>query len=530
MPCLPVRDTVLTISYHTCSRFKVYYCKTHTYLILLNRQRNDKPDIPQASGTKVPSAFRPVNKTHSHSSPNAPLSGLPRGRPVVLTSAAGILTAFLYFYTRAPASLVSWTIAQQAFNSSMLLLLDALETGNFGHVRKVEHTYVVFRELQDNNVHKLASLAVEKLSWGLDQLRAMTRGNDTLRPGEETNAKLTAQMEKCNSRECSRDTMMGNTGMLLLEEQGLQSYTTERFAPFMCHGTDAVSEATTPSILKEEQDSQFYGFANLLADEKSKRSNKTLQILEGLQDGAGSVPSVALERHFAPPSQKVFQLQSSVTGPASPISPAASVAGQDRNEAGLISGHYRHQSRQSLYSQHSKWDQNTPPSNKYHDERPDSGTGGCSGTQFNQARHHLASTPSNHKMSVVSNRHNSCPAPHAIATTPPFLRPSYSSPLEDKVHSPAHDERHDVHAQWSANHAAPMLDSIEPGMVITPMTEQGHFIRQIRHQNARQQHVLYQYPFSNDAMAPSATEHAATIVEQMKVDEWKLWVEGGAHG
>ncbi|KAF1930599.1 uncharacterized protein M421DRAFT_418894 [Didymella exigua CBS 183.55] len=45
----------------------------------------------------------------------------------------------------------------------MLLLLDALETGNFDHVRKIEHAYIVFRDLQDNGVHKLASLAVEKL-------------------------------------------------------------------------------------------------------------------------------------------------------------------------------------------------------------------------------------------------------------------------------------------------------------------------------------------------------------------------------
>lgn len=449
---------------------------------------------------------------------------------MVLASAAGILTAFLYFYTRAPASLVSWTIAQQAFNSSMLLLLDALETGNFGHVRKVEHAYVVFRELQDNGVHKLASLAVKKLSWGLDQLRAMIGENGTLRPVEEINAKLRAHVGVCDGSKGSRDTVMGNTGMLLLEEQGLQSYTTERFAPFICPGTDVVSVATTPSKLKEEQDSQFYGFSTLLADENSNRSNKTVPIAKELQDGVKSLPGAALKRYRASPSQEHFQLQSSVTGPASRMSPAASVAQQNRNEASTVSGHRRHQSRQSLHSRHSNLNQITPPSNKCHDERPDSGTGGCSIIPFNQAWHQLASTPSNYEMSAAPNRHNSCPARHEIATTPPVLRPSYTSPLANKVHSAARGERYDMHTQWSANHTAPILDSAEPRMVLSPMTEQGHFIPDFRHRNGRQQHVLYQYPFPNDAMATSTAEHSAMIVEQMTVDEWKRRIDGGAHG
>ena len=58
----------------------------------------------------------------------------------------------------------------------MLLLLDALETNNLSYIRQVEQAYVIFRELQDNGVHKLAGLAVEKLSWGLDQLRKNMEG------------------------------------------------------------------------------------------------------------------------------------------------------------------------------------------------------------------------------------------------------------------------------------------------------------------------------------------------------------------
>ena len=439
---------------------------------------------------------------------------------MVLASAAGILTAFLYFFTRAQASLVSWTIGQQAFNSSMLLLLDALETGNLSHVRKVEHAYTVFRELQDNGVHKLASLAVEKLSWGLDQLRATIGENGTVRPMEGTNAKLAAHTAACGVREGPCDTMMGNTGMLILEEQGLQSYMTERFVPFTCLETEPVSEATTPSQLKQEQDPQFYDVPYLLANETSKRSNKTVPISKELQDSAESPLRPALERYRAPSSQEHLQPQNSVTGPASPMSLAASVAQQNRNAACTVSEYHRQQQRPSPHSQHSISRQTTPPCFKSHDERPDSGTGSGNDAAFTQAWHQLASTPRNDKMSAAQIRHHSCPATHELATTPPLLRPTYSSPLANKVHSPLRDERYDVHIQWSAIHSASMMDCRGSGMVISPTTEQGHIVPEIRHRSARPHHVLRQYQFPNHSMAKSTSEDAAMIVERMTVDPW----------
>jgi hypothetical protein len=449
---------------------------------------------------------------------------------MVIASAAGILTAFLYFYTRAPASLVSWTIGQQAFNSSMLLLLDALETGNLSHMRKVEHTYIVFREMHDNGIHKLASLAVEKLSWGLDQLRATIGENGALRSSEETDAKLRAHVAVYGIREGSRDTVMGNTGMLLPEEQGLQSYMTERFAPFSCLETEAVSEATTPSQLKEEQDSQFYAFPNLLTNKMSKRPNKTVPISKEMQNGAELPPRPAFGRYRAPSSKEHFQPQSSVTNSASPMSLAAPVVRKNCNEASTVSEYPRQQLRQSPHSRHSKSRQTTPPSPKGLDQRPDSGTGSGNSAAFTQVWHQLASTPRKDQMSAAQTRHHSRPAPHELATTPPVQRPTYSSTLANKVHSPLRDERYDAHIQWSANHTAPMLDSAESGMVISPMTEQGHTVPDIRHRSARQQHVTYQYPCTSHPMASSTAEDAAMIVEQMTMDQWKRWVDSGAHG
>jgi hypothetical protein len=447
----------------------------------------------------------------------------------VLASAAGVLTAFLYFYTRSPASLVSWTISQQAFNSSMLLLLDALETGNFGHVRKIEHAYIVFRELQDNGVHTLAPLAVEKLSWGLDQLRKTVVEEGTQRPLEKTDTTSTAFNEIPRVGKGSGDTVMGNTGMMLLEEQGLQSYTTECFTPFTYAETEAASEAAIPSQSKQEQDPKFYGSFNSMAGMKLDRSITTVPVSKELQGGAESPPRSASRRYCAPPSHEHFQPHSSATGPASPRSLAAPVPQQNRNEATIVSDHHRQQRRQSPHSRHPKSRRTTPLLVNPHDQRPDSGTGGSGSAAITQAWYQLASTPENDQSPAAQCRHNSCPALHEFATTPPLLRPTYSSPLANNSHSPVRDERYDMHIQWSANPAAPMLDSSDPGMVISPVTKQGHVGPDFCHRGAQQQHSMYHYPFPNHSLITSAAENTAMNAEQMTVEQWKRWVGSGAH-
>ncbi|KAF2621553.1 hypothetical protein BU25DRAFT_379534, partial [Macroventuria anomochaeta] len=162
---------------------------------------------------------------------------------------------------------------QQAFSSSMILLLDALETGNLLHVRKVEQAYVVFRELQDNGVHKLAGLAVEKLSWGLDQLRKNMGEFGIHHSPDSIQSAGAAQDGADRVTGAPQDTVMGNTGMLLLEEAGLQSYTPERFAPFTWAITGTESEDMTPNQSKQEE-SEYHGKANRLARMKLESSNK----------------------------------------------------------------------------------------------------------------------------------------------------------------------------------------------------------------------------------------------------------------
>ncbi|KAL1596345.1 hypothetical protein SLS60_008990 [Paraconiothyrium brasiliense] len=224
----------------------VFYCKTHTYLILLNRQRIGKETAqffpPQHVSTTraAPSSFQPSNAYPS--APDAPKPSL-RGRALVLSSSQDLLTAFLFFHLRVPAAQITWTMGQQAFNSCMILLLDAMETGDLSRIEKVEKAYVVFQQLEKNGVHELASMAVERVSWGLAELGRMNREPEThvrLHPPMLSRGGVSGCDEEMQdgvgneARQGSgvmHDTVMGNTGMLLLEDPGLQSFVPEAFAP-----------------------------------------------------------------------------------------------------------------------------------------------------------------------------------------------------------------------------------------------------------------------------------------------------------
>ncbi|KAJ4300017.1 hypothetical protein N0V90_005266 [Kalmusia sp. IMI 367209] len=228
----------------------VFYCKTHAYLILLNRQRIEKPleqDFPHENlsmRTGPPSSIHPVNVPASYqSSPPSSSNASLRGRTLVLSSSQDLLTAFLFFHKRIPAAQITWNMGQQAFNSCMILLIDALETRELSRIGIVEQAYVVFMQLQKNGVHELASLAVDKVSLGLAQLGRM-RGAPGAQvqklplrplrsgvPGCDVEMQGMAGNEAGQRTRVMHDTVMGNTGMFLLEDLGLQSHVSEAFAP-----------------------------------------------------------------------------------------------------------------------------------------------------------------------------------------------------------------------------------------------------------------------------------------------------------
>ncbi|RMZ68569.1 fungal specific transcription factor [Pyrenophora seminiperda CCB06] len=252
-----------------CSHNPVYYCKTHTYLILLNRQRIEKHTSPSAvlNSTATISSFIALDYTPSiYPSQARTMKASLRGRSLVIASSENIIAAFLFFYRREPSALIDWTIGQQAFNSCMILLLDAIERRvvTVGS-SKAEEALNVFKILDEKNVHKLAGRAVERIEKGLKQLHDTVtqlnsrdyqsraqRGINTISLGAEDNEAMAGFG--------GVDTVMSCTGMLLVEDAGLQAFEKESFSPTIwgIPGPPTVSKQefqTAPHRNKVEQES-----------------------------------------------------------------------------------------------------------------------------------------------------------------------------------------------------------------------------------------------------------------------------------
>lgn len=161
------------------------HAKTHTYVLLLNRQRTSDERLLQKDAN--------VNVNYSS-----------RGRQQVLGSCRAVLQAFDFFHTRVPAGLVCWTTAQQAFNAAMLLVHAMLETNEATDLETVQRAYNTFLEMQRLGIHRLAEAAVDRLG-GL--IKDIPSGHPL------------------------QETVMGQSGMLLLEDPGLQGFMDGGFSP-----------------------------------------------------------------------------------------------------------------------------------------------------------------------------------------------------------------------------------------------------------------------------------------------------------
>lgn len=192
----------------------VLHANLHNFLLLLNRQRIENghrdSDDPQTDLTPTPPT-----------SSNA--RSVPRGRERVLQSCRALLIAFEFFQTRVRAALICWTLGQMAFNASMILLLSMLETSDTQDLHAVERTYSTFLEMNKLGVHKLAGAAVERLGIILKEYRA----------GDP-----------------ATETVMGQQGMMLLEDPGLQGSLPESFSPLnfqMAGGADTPGMQRSPT-------------------------------------------------------------------------------------------------------------------------------------------------------------------------------------------------------------------------------------------------------------------------------------------
>jgi hypothetical protein len=119
-------------------------------------------------------------------------------------------------------------VGQQAFNASMILILDAWETGNDHNEWWINQAYLVFRELQTKDVHKLADLAVHRISSGLVMLeeKRQDRAQGAMSVSRQQQQPA-LHLDTAAMTDFSGDAVMGNTGMFLLEDPGLQFYGTQ---------------------------------------------------------------------------------------------------------------------------------------------------------------------------------------------------------------------------------------------------------------------------------------------------------------
>ncbi|KAK4504246.1 hypothetical protein PRZ48_005162 [Zasmidium cellare] len=234
------------------------FAKVQSFLILLNRQRIERTQsIPvdhSPPGSMMPPP-RPMTGPMGYG--EHPIHAAPvRGRSLVVESSIQLLKAFLFFRYRNPAVLICWTMGQQAFNASMILILDAWETENQQNEWLVNQAYAVFHELQNKGVHKLAELAVRRISSGLMMLeqRRHQREQQAAMSRRPSGYQPTLQIDTASMSDFSGDAVMGNTGMFLLEDPGLQSYSAPSFQPLgwnmagsSAHPSNS-SHPTSPSI------------------------------------------------------------------------------------------------------------------------------------------------------------------------------------------------------------------------------------------------------------------------------------------
>lgn len=241
--------------------------KVQSLLILLNRQRVERTQsaVSRDGSPPVNMTTGRARSSYRHQSPGT-LSvseihhtAAVRGRALVINSSIAILQAFMFFYFRNERVLICWTMGQQAFNACMILIIDAWETENEQNDWLIGQVFTVFRHLELNGVHTLANIAVQRISDGIDRLgqrhdKREQHATSSRRSSTKQSTQRSLALDTASMSDWSGDTVMGNTGMYLLEDPGLQSFVPSSFQPLRWNMVDISqplrhSEPPTPHVL-----------------------------------------------------------------------------------------------------------------------------------------------------------------------------------------------------------------------------------------------------------------------------------------
>ncbi|KAI9800511.1 MAG: hypothetical protein M1825_004059 [Sarcosagium campestre] len=316
----------------------VFHGKTHNFLILLNRQRLeiDSPALIQDSPPSLLTS-RGTAKPYV------------RGRERVLASARTLLHCFEFFQTRVRAAMICWTMGQQAFNAAMILTLNllhpqpgaswasnAISADPDKDRMAIEQAYVTFREMEIKGIHKLAGVACAKLSPLILQLDrvASRRGSapnhlsNTIGPSDTTiglsdstmtvpeaqgpghgvdssvNTSAADALNDGAEAYGNEDVIMGNNGMILLEDPGLQSFVGETYAPlnFQMAGNDLneAGYATTNAPAVKDSSFSFDSSSSSRSPAPSSRRNMNMNMASLVAGGGGGIGSPAWAARPAP--------------------------------------------------------------------------------------------------------------------------------------------------------------------------------------------------------------------------------------
>jgi hypothetical protein len=453
---------------------------------------------------------------------------------LVLASSVDILDAFFFCYHRIPAALISWVMGQQAFNACMLLLLDALELKRTtSAIANVERAYSVFIQLRD--VHKLASLAVERISWGLNELyKIRASAGPSIPPERHTNTAKnagTANDAMQGLRAMYDDRVMNATGMLLVEDPGLQGFVPEAFAPISW--SMAGLEVLSPLHFKEEHEPS-HGKAkpqteslDSLGVEDDFHVLRSAERMQGLQRSATmrSPPTrYATLTDLQPPGAGVRTSRPTITKPT-------------------IQHRYHPFQRNERRSYH-----NSPPHFRHAPLGNMSRARQPTARAFDKAQLDAATMSLGiHQLQASQLRHNSCPSiPGQSTSTPPMLSPlsgSASAPMVskrtameasslgpnsafDRAAFPTGFEdmqpssTADQFSPWATR--APGRPATEPGLSISPMTETGQ-----NNTGIWDDTMQLAYPFTTTQLSQAILPTTASTAVQGYFDDWasRHWMD-----
>ena len=406
----------------------MYFCKAHAYIVLLNRQRFEKHPTQDAVpiGADSATVFQAVNRFQPETWSTLAAR---RARTLVLASSEALLTAFIFFYHRDPAALISWTLAQQAFNSSMILLLDGIEcrTITVGAM-KAEQAFVIFKDLYENNVHSLAGLAVEKISWGLQELRTAVTKQPGVPPRKQGNAAAQEADKSESTRILSRsDTVMGHMEMSLLEGSGQHAIQDLALVPEIW-----IDSRTSTQFGDQQQGPSYLHTADQKETASSKEevdSSRPAEIMQGLRRSTTLRPAPT---RYATRSGDGYMQPHGYTAPATP------------SDFSMLHGHVRKDTMGPHEWQTSQGDERTIPLHLYNQLQRVTASAEPENEMFwNQGWHFEApggsqghETPPSawshpREESHSLHRHRSCPGIPPTNAHPPLLRPHYSLPSEN---------------------------------------------------------------------------------------------------